>query len=155
MKSIALKFKVPDVLTVSDSTKDAITQEFAVVSQRKLQEIWKPHILLREKVSIEAQGCCVSIMDDWECAIFGNSFLNCLLSLSLVHQFLNDHFNKPVGFIVIEPPMKVQTIDSMIAREKRKARIFTSLKFVGTALIGGIIGYYINSLLALLGFLGG
>jgi hypothetical protein len=155
MKSIALKFKVPDVPTVSDSTKDAITQEFAVVSQRKLQEIWKPYILLREKVSIETQGCCVSIMDDWECAIFGNSLLNCLLGLSLVHQFLNNHFNKPVGFMLIEPPMKIQTVDAMIAREKRRTRALTSLKFLGAALIGGLIGHYLNSLLALLRSLGG
>ena len=152
MKSIALKFKVPDVLIVSDLTKDAITKEFDIVSQRRLQEIWKPYLLLKEKVSIEAQGCCVSIMDDWECAIFGDSFANCLVGLSLVHQFLNEHFNKPVGFLVLEPSMSVQTVDSMIAHEKRKARIITSLKFIGTALISGLIGYYINSLL---GFWGG
>ena len=155
MKSIALKFKVPDVSTVSDSAKDAITQEFDVVSQRRLQDIWKPYVTLREKVSIEAQGCCVSIMDDWECAIFGASFMNCLLGLSLVHQFLNDHFNEPVGFVVLEPSMKVQTLDSMIAGEKRKARVLTALKFVGATVIGGVIGYYIDSIFALLGSMGG
>ncbi len=147
MKSIAFKFKVPDVLIVSDLTKDAITKEFAVVSQLRLQEIWKPYVLLREKVSIEAQGCCVSIMDDWECAILGNSFGNCLISLSVVHQFLNGHFDKPVGLLILEPPMKVQTVDSMIAHEKRKARIITLFKFIGTVLISGLIGYYISSLL--------
>jgi len=151
MKSIALKFNVLGVSVVTDSTKDAITKEFAILNQRRLQDIWKPYVLLREKVSIEAQGCCVSIMDDWECAIFGSSFLNCLLSLSLVHQFLNGHFNKPVGFLVLEPSMKVQTVDSMIAHDKRKARIITLFKVIGIALISGLIGYYINSVLGLFG----
>lgn len=146
MKSLALKFNIPDILVVTDLTKDAITKEFPILDQRRLQEIWKPYIPPREKVSIEVQGCCVSIMDDWECAIFGNSFVNCLLSLSVVHAFLNRYLNKPVGFLVIEPSMRSQTVDRMIAREKRKARIITFFKFIGTALISGLIGYYINSI---------
>ena len=151
MKSIALKFSVPGISIVTDSTKDAIANEFSILSQRRLQEIWKPYVPPREKVSIEAQGCCVTIMDDWECAIFGSSFVNCLLSLSLVHQFLNGHFNKPVGFSVLEPSMKVQTVDSMIAHEKRRTKTITLFKFIGIAITSGLIGYYINFLLDFLG----
>jgi len=59
MKSIALKFNVTGILVVSDKTKDAIASEFAIIDQRRLQEIWKPFLPLREKVSIEVQGCCL------------------------------------------------------------------------------------------------
>lgn len=151
MKYLELKFNIPDISSVTDSTKAALIGEFAILTQHRLQEIWKPYIPPREAVSIEAQGCCVSIMDDWECTIFGKSFVNCLLGLSLVHEFLNMHFNKPVGFQVLYPSGKSQTVDSMIAYEKRKARLITFGKFIGTALISGLIGYYLNFLIGWFG----
>jgi len=151
MKYLELKFNIPEILGVTDKTKDTLTGEFAILSQHRLQEIWKGHIPPREKVSIEAQGCCVSIMDDWECAIFGKSFINCLVGLSLLHEFLNRHFNKPVGFRVLYPSGESQTVDLMIAHERRKARLITLGKFIVTALISGLIGYYLNVLIGLFG----
>jgi len=61
------------------------------------------------------------------------------------------HFNKPVGFQVLYPSGKSQTVDIMIAYEKRKARLITLGKFIGTALISGLIGYYLNFLIGWFG----
>jgi hypothetical protein len=151
MKYLELKFNIPGISDVTSSTKDTIIGEFPILTQHRLKEIWEGHVPPREKVSIEAQGCCVSIMDDWECTIFGKSFIDCLVVLSLVHEFLNKHFNKPVGFQVLYPSGKSQTVDSMIAHERRKARLITIGKFIFTALISGLIGYYLNLLIGLLG----
>jgi hypothetical protein len=147
MKDLEVKLDINGETRVTDGTKSAIEGEFAIIGQHRLHEIWKGQIPPRERASIEVHGCCASIMDDWECTIFGKSSLDCLVGLSLLHEFLSRHFDKPIGFRVLYPSGKQQPVDTMIRHERRKARFFRIGIFIVTVLVSGLIGYYIERII--------
>jgi len=147
MKELEVKLAINGEPKVTDSTKSAIEGEFAIIGQHRLHEIWEGKIPHREKTSIEVHGCCASIMDDWECSIFGKSSLDCLVGLSLLHEFLCRHFDRPIGFQVLYPSGKQQPVDAIIRHERRKARLFRIGIFIATALLSGAIGYFIERII--------
>jgi hypothetical protein len=149
MEHIEIKLAIGGEPSVSDSTKAMIETSFADVGQHRLREIWNGQIPPREKVSVEVQGCCVSIMDDWECTIVGKSYVECLVGLSLLHDFLNRHFDKPVSFRVLYPAGKEGTVDDMVRRERRKKRLIRIWSFIATAAVAGVVGYFIRKRLVL------
>ena len=143
MRYIELKLAVPGENNVTDETKLHIEKNFTVVGQHRLQELWRGQIPPRIKVGVEVGGCCISITDDWECTIFGKSFVQCLLGLSLLHEFLSNLINKPIGMRVLSPTGKEGTVDKLIKSEHIKKKLVTIGWFVLTSVVSGVIGYYL------------
>lgn len=150
MKHVEVKFAVPGESGLTNITKAEFEKNFTIVSQHRLKEMWE-QVPPREKVSVDVRGTCISIMDDWECTVFGKSFVECLIGLSLLHEFLSNYFNKPIGFRVLSPSEKEGTVDELVRSERRRKRLTSIGWFILTSVVSAAIGYLIGMLVTRFG----
>lgn len=142
MKTIELRFEVTDELVLSDETKASIISHYESVAQSRLKTLYGGMIPSREKLSVNASGSCISLMDDWECSIFGKSYSDCLAALCALHNLLVTDLQKSVTFELLSPERKIGTIDKLV-RGERWRRYLTSFIWL---VVGAIIAVLIQLL---------
>jgi hypothetical protein len=149
MKTIELRFGVTGELVLSDEIKASILGHYETVAHSRLKTLWGGMIPNREKLSINASGSCISLMDDWECTIFGKSYADYLVAFCAFHNLLVTNLQKNVTFELLSPESKIGTLDKLV-RGERWRRYLTNF---GWVVLGAIIALLIQWLVGFIGTL--
>lgn len=144
MKSIEVRFRVEGAVAVTDQIRHLMQQRYPSVSQAKVAKLWEGAIPPREKLSIEVAGGCASIMDDWECRIFGSNFEQCLAGLISLHETLRDTLGVDVGFQLMSPGDGRGSLEMELRRQQRQAFLSKIAWMLTGAIAGAAIGAVIT-----------
>ena len=135
MKDIELRFIVAGELSITGATRDTLFQHYEIVPASTVSKFWKGSIPAREKLSINVAGTCVSFMDDWECRIFGKSYLKCISALSVIQTFLVNNLGNTVSFQMLSPADWGE-IKELISNEGRQSFLVQLVWLVAGAVLG-------------------
>lgn len=125
---------------MDDRTRQAILTRYPGVSAARMAQLWKRSVPPREKVSIDIAGTAVSIMDDWEAAIFGESHTACLAALCQIHTFLEDSLGAGVTMRMLSPyaARGEDPLGKLIRAEKRRELAIKAAIALGGVLAGAL-----------------
>ena len=132
MQNVEVRFVVPDEPNTSDRSKEILLERHKAVSPIDLQQIWNGSVPGREYVTLDIDGTAVSIMDDWQCTIFGSSYLDCLRALFTVHSTLSNQLGINV---TLDPLETSEGLEGLIREQQRNRR----MKNVGLFVLGAAI----------------
>lgn len=136
MQTVDVRFVVPNEPNINARSKEILLERYRPVRVTDLQQIWKGSVPPSELVTIDVEGVAVSIMDDWECMIFGRSYLDCLKALFTVHDTLSNQLGISVTLDLLETS---EGLERLIRGQQRNRRIINIGLFVlGAAISAGI-----------------
>jgi len=151
MKTIEIKLDVQKELSMTDATRAAIEKSYPRIGQTELQKLWKPApIPAKNKLAIDVSGACICVMDDWECLIFGKSYLNCLAALCIFHTHLTNDLRKKVTLRMLSLEHGESSFDELLASEHRRRCLIKIGWFVTAAIVGALIGELVRYIICIL-----
>ena len=138
MERIDARFVVPTQPILNDGIRTAISNHdrFNQVSAKNVNDIWEGKVPHMEKLTVEMDGTVISLMDDWQCAVFGRSHLSCLPALFEVHRFLNNELGLGSTIDLLVPSEELARIITRQVRRQRYVKIGWAL---ASAVVGAII----------------
>lgn len=147
MKSIEVRFRVTGENKLRVATKTAIHNKYQTVPNTQKMELWHEiGIPSREELSVSVDNTCVSLMDDWECRIFGKNYGDCIDSLCVFHKYLVVDLDKQTTIEFLSPETSQDSVIQLVKRARRNRNLNNFLwAFIG-ALIGIALGVLLKTM---------
>ncbi len=125
MKVIAVRLEIPDEPTMIGSTRNNLENFYrnknCLVETIKVQKLWKGSIPPGAKLNISRGNAVITIIDNWECEIFGKSLRDCFSAFAIIHSELADILNKAIPFKIILPyKEEAKLLDTLLDEERRR-----------------------------------